>query len=132
MLRTKIGRRVGVGVAGLALSAALIAPAALGHPSATPKLVGNPKAGKALFVSTCGTCHVLKAAGTPGTLGPNLDKVAPALTEALIIKAIDKGGSSIMTKAAIAKYTSTMPPYASLGTTVVNNIAAFVYTSTHK
>jgi cytochrome c6 len=32
--------------------------------------------GKALFVSNCGSCHVLENAGTSGTLGPNLDDAA--------------------------------------------------------
>ena len=133
MVRSKVARRVGAGAAGLALAAALIAPDALGHTTATaPKLVGKPKAGKAIFISTCGACHTLKAAGTPGTLGPNLDTAAKPLTEALIIKAITNGGSSIMTKAAIAKYTTTMTPYkGALTPTVINNIAAFIYTSTH-
>src|SRR5262249_42740684 len=41
----------------------------------TSKLSGDPAAGKKVFVSTaCGACHRFKAAGTTGTLGPNLDK----------------------------------------------------------
>jgi mono/diheme cytochrome c family protein len=134
MLRIKIGRRIGVGIAGLALVAALIAPAALGHTGATkPKLIGNPKAGKATFTSTCSACHTLKAAGAVGNIGPNLDKVAPALTEATIIKAITNGGATVMTKAAAAKYTTTMVAYkGTLSPTAINNVAAFVYTSTHK
>jgi hypothetical protein len=40
---------------------------------------GNAANGKKLFVSTgCGSCHTLKAAGTKGTSGPNLDKVKPS------------------------------------------------------
>jgi mono/diheme cytochrome c family protein len=31
-------------------------------------------AGKRLFVSKCGSCHVLNRAGTKGTVGPNLDE----------------------------------------------------------
>ena len=82
------------------------------------------------FVTTCGTCHMLKAANTMGMLGPNLDKVK--LTQAQIVTAIKKGGAAVMTKAQLAKYKgTTMPPYASLGTTTINNIAAFVYKSTH-
>lgn len=131
MLQTKMGRRIGAGVAGLALLA-FAAPVALGHTSTTPKLIGSPTAGKSAFATTCAACHTLKAAGAVGTLGPNLDKTANTLTEAKIITAISKGGASIMTKAAIAKYPTTMQPYASLGTKTVDNIAAFVYTSTHK
>jgi plastocyanin len=39
--------------------------------------VGNDAdvvAGKQLFVKKCGSCHVLKRAGTKGTTGPNLDE----------------------------------------------------------
>ena len=75
---------------------------------------------------------MLKAAGpTFGTLGPNLDKTN--LTQAIIIKAITKGGSSVMTKAQISKYQTTMTPYGtSYSATVINNLAAFIYESTHK
>ena len=38
------------------------------------KVVGNPKAGKPIFVSTCAVCHTLKAAGALGKIGPNLDR----------------------------------------------------------
>jgi mono/diheme cytochrome c family protein len=34
---------------------------------------GDPAVGKKLFVSTCGGCHTLAAAGTKGTAGPDLD-----------------------------------------------------------
>jgi mono/diheme cytochrome c family protein len=34
---------------------------------------GSQGAGKQLFVQACGGCHVLAAAGTAGTVGPNLD-----------------------------------------------------------
>ena len=43
-----------------------------------------------------------------GQIGPNLDKVKPALSQALLIKAITNGGASIMTKAQIAKYQTQM------------------------
>jgi mono/diheme cytochrome c family protein len=131
MLRPTIRTRTGVGVAALALVAALLAPSALAHRSATPKLVGNAKAGKAVFISTCSACHTLKAAGAVGQIGPNLDKVS--LPEATIVKAITNGGSTVMTKAQIAKYSTQMTPYKSvLSPAVINNIAAFVYSSTHK
>ena len=34
---------------------------------------GDPAQGGSLFVKGCGSCHVLGAAGTKGTIGPNLD-----------------------------------------------------------
>ncbi len=120
--------RFGVGAA---LMLAVAIPAlALAHGSS--RVIGNPKAGKPLFVSTCGVCHTLKAAGTVGSVGPNLDKVAP-LTEPVIIKAITNGGATVMTKAAAAKYTTQMVPYkGALTTEQINNIAAYLYVSTHK
>ena len=128
MLRTKAGRTIAAGIAGLGLAAALVVPAALGHPSATtPKLVGNSKAGKVAFLSTCAACHTLKAAGAQGNIGPNLDKVP--LTQALLIKAITNGGASIMTKAQIAKYTTQMQPYKYLGIKTIDN-SLYIYEST--
>jgi mono/diheme cytochrome c family protein len=32
---------------------------------------------KQLFAGTCGSCHTLKAAGTDGTFGPDLDQLKP-------------------------------------------------------
>lgn len=43
---------------------------AVGHLSAT---AGSPARGEPLFKSTCGSCHTLAAAGTSGTIGPDLD-----------------------------------------------------------
>ena len=34
--------------------------------------------GKKIFTTECASCHTLKAAGTSGTIGPNLDQVKPA------------------------------------------------------
>jgi cbb3-type cytochrome c oxidase subunit III len=34
---------------------------------------GDPGQGQQLFVQHCGSCHTLAAAGTKGTVGPNLD-----------------------------------------------------------
>jgi mono/diheme cytochrome c family protein len=42
---------------------------------------GNQGAGKVLFVKACGTCHTLAAAGTAGTIGPNLDNAFAASRE---------------------------------------------------
>ena len=84
---------------------AVVVPAvALALRASTP--VGNPVAGKPLFVSTCGVCHRLREAKTVGVIGPNLDKVP--LPEATIVKAITLGGASVMTKAQVAKYSTQM------------------------
>ena len=102
--------------------------AAGGRPAAAPKLIGNPAAGKSLFVTRCGVCHVMKAAGTAGTIGGNLDKVK--LTEAQIIKAITLGGASVMSKAALAKFPTQMTGFrGTLTVTQIDDIAAFEYTA---
>jgi mono/diheme cytochrome c family protein len=126
----------GVKLLGLAaammLAAGAVTTVAIASKHASPKLIGNAKAGKATFVSTCGVCHMLKAAKTVGTIGPNLNKVKPALTEAKIITAISKGGASIMTKAQLKKYPTRMVAYkGTLSTKVIDDVAAYVYTSTH-
>jgi mono/diheme cytochrome c family protein len=46
--------------------------------------------GRDLFVSHCGSCHTLAAAGTIGQIGPNLGDIA--LNEAAILHAIRIGG----------------------------------------
>jgi mono/diheme cytochrome c family protein len=100
--------------------------------STRPTIVGNASAGKSTFVSTCGACHTLKSAGTAGTLGPNLTTAAAGLSEKTIIAAITNGGASVMTKAAAAKYTTQMVAYkGTLTNTQIDNVAAYVYTSTH-
>jgi len=40
-------------------------------------LSAEQQQGEALFKSTCGSCHTLGAAGTKGTVGPNLDMLRP-------------------------------------------------------
>jgi mono/diheme cytochrome c family protein len=42
---------------------------------------GNQGTGKTLFVKACGSCHTLAAAGTAGTIGPNLDNAFEASRE---------------------------------------------------
>lgn len=57
-----------------------------GDPKAT--VGGGPGGGgggndpKSLFTSSCGSCHTLAAAGTSGTVGPNLDQSKPSFEKA--------------------------------------------------
>jgi cbb3-type cytochrome c oxidase subunit III len=67
--------------------------------------------GKQIFVTKCGGCHTLKAAGTTGTQGPNLDQLKPSF--AIAKNQVIKGGGimpafkGVLTDAqinAVAKY----------------------------
>ena len=42
---------------------------------------GGGQSPKQLFAGTCGSCHTLKAAGTDGSFGPNLDQLKPTKQE---------------------------------------------------
>jgi cbb3-type cytochrome c oxidase subunit III len=67
--------------------------------------------GKQIFVTKCGGCHTLKAAGTTGTQGPNLDQLKPPFP--IVKNQVIKGGGimpafkGVLTDAqinAVAKY----------------------------
>ncbi len=89
-----------------------------GPPKATETLVGNPGAGAAVWTSAgCGACHVLKAAGATGQVGPNLDSSAPG--QDLVIQRVTNG-------------INVMPAFnTSLSGGDIQNLAAYVYQSTH-
>lgn len=55
----------------------------------TAPATSSQPAGRALFARTCGGCHTLAAAGTPGGQGPDLDAVAP--DEATVADVIANG-----------------------------------------
>src|SRR3954451_15618634 len=65
--------------------------------------------GKQLFAGTCGSCHTLKAAGTKGTFGPNLDQLKP--DEATVRKQIRKGGGGMPAGLLKGKDAATVAPY---------------------
>ncbi len=79
---------------------------------------GDATAGKAVFASAgCGGCHTLKAAGSTGTVGPNLDQLKPPLDR--IVQQVDNGGGP-------------MPAFKSqLTAKQIQDVAAYVYASTH-
>jgi mono/diheme cytochrome c family protein len=86
---------------------------------AGPKLPeGQATAGKAVFASAgCGACHTMKAAGTSGTVGPDLDQAAPELA-AIQTQVINGGGA--------------MPPFKDqLSEQQIADVSQFVYDSTH-
>ena len=47
--------------------------------------------GQQIFSQSCGTCHTLGDAGTSGSVGPNLDDLAP--DKARVQNAIENGGA---------------------------------------
>jgi cytochrome c6 len=83
-----------------------------------PTVQGDPVAGKKVFLTAgCTACHTLKAAGSTGTVGPNLDQLKPA--EARIVHQVEVGGGP-------------MPAFKDqLTAKQIQDVAAFVYTSTH-
>ena len=84
-------------------------------------LEGDPAAGAAVFAANgCASCHTLAAAGATGTAAPSLDQIKPtqALVRAFVQNGSTAGGVS-------------MPAFTNLSQTDVNNIAAYVYASTH-
>jgi len=54
----------------------------------------NAAAGKAVFTSAgCASCHVLKAAGANGQIGPNLDSLKPTYDQVLV--QVQQGGGGM-------------------------------------
>jgi len=56
---------------------------------ASPSQLGTN--GKVIFKADCASCHTLKAAGTTGTIGPNLDQLKPPL--AIVVRQVTNGGA---------------------------------------
>jgi mono/diheme cytochrome c family protein len=54
---------------------------------------GTASVGRLVFVQFCGKCHTLSAAGSLGTLGPNLDQ--DKVTYAAVVSAIEQGVGGI-------------------------------------
>jgi mono/diheme cytochrome c family protein len=69
--------RVGALGAGLVAAALLVAGCGTGG-VASAGARPDTQAGQQLFTSNCGFCHTLSAAGTTGTIGPNLDNAFAA------------------------------------------------------
>ena len=73
-------RKYRVGVLGAGLAAAALLAAGCGYGGAANAGGQRPdtQSGQQLFTQSCGTCHTLSAAGTSGTIGPNLDNAFAA------------------------------------------------------
>ncbi len=63
--------------------------------SASPqaRCPGSAAAGKKVFIAFCGKCHTMAAAGSQGTLGPNLDQ--DKVTYSAVVSAIEQGVGGI-------------------------------------
>jgi mono/diheme cytochrome c family protein len=92
------------------------APAEPAEPGA-PAGEGDPAAGEAVFASAgCGSCHTLEAAGSAGTIGPNLDDSQPPLE--LVVDRVTNGAGA-------------MPSFsATLSEQEIADVAAYVVAST--
>jgi cytochrome c6 len=78
---------------------------------------GNPTAGKAIFASAgCASCHTLRAAGSHGTIGPNLDERRPSMDK--VVERVTEGKGM-------------MPSFkGQLTASQIQSVAAFVSTAT--
>lgn len=87
------------------------------EPAATEPVAGDAEAGKSVFASAgCGSCHTLAAAGSSGTIGPNLDDLASGYEA--IVKQVTNGGGG-------------MPAFGDqLSDEQIKDVAAFVFEST--
>ena len=123
-----VGPRTALLLVALA-SAALLTVGGLGA-AAGASVPGNPVRGKALFLRAglfCGSCHTLKAVKSRGRDGPNLDKVR--LGYASLVEMIAKGRNPSR------RWPTGMPGYAKAGELTkaeIRDLAAFVYTATHR
>ena len=84
----------------------------------TEEAEGDAEAGEQIYAEQgCGSCHVLEAAGSSGTIGPNLDESQPPLD--LIVERVTNGRSP-------------MPAFKdTLSEQQIQDVSAFVFESTH-
>jgi mono/diheme cytochrome c family protein len=84
----------------------------------TEEAEGDAEAGEQIFAEQgCGSCHTLEAAGSSGTVGPNLDESQPPLD--LIVERVTNGRSP-------------MPAFKdTLSEQQIQDVSAFVFESTH-
>ena len=84
---------------------------------------GDPAAGKALFASSgCGGCHTFSAAGTNGSVGPNLDDVLQDKDAAFVHESIVNPNAEV----AEGYQPGIMPSFDQLSDEQVNDLVAFL------
>jgi mono/diheme cytochrome c family protein len=72
------------------------AKGSIGTPTTAPATTtggSTTASGKAVFTANCGSCHTLNAAGTTGSVGPNLDDLKP--DEATVEQQVRNGGGGM-------------------------------------
>jgi cbb3-type cytochrome c oxidase subunit III len=115
--------RVGVLGAGLAAAALLAAGCGTGGVASAGGQAPDTQAGQQLFGQTCGSCHTLQAAGTSGTIGPNLDNAFAAVVhdgytqssiENLVLDQIRLGSGEVATYTTHNKFKVQTPMPANL------------------
>jgi len=103
--------------AGLAATALLAAGCGTGGVASAGERP-DTATGQQLFSANCGSCHTLQAAGTSGTIGPNLDNAFAASVaqgykqssiENLVLDQIREGSGSVATYTTNKKFTPQTP-----------------------
>ena len=97
----------------LLAAVALLAGCRDGGSKTTSGGSGAAPSGEQVFADAkCGSCHTLQAAGSTGTLGPNLDQLKP--TRDQVVQQVESGGGG-------------MPSFAGkLSGSEIDAVAAFV------
>ncbi len=84
---------------------------------------GDPDAGKAVFASAgCGSCHTFAAAGTTGTVGPNLDESLTGKDAEYVRRAIVEPNADVTE----GYQAGIMPSFDQLSGEQVNDLVAFL------
>ena len=91
-------------------------------------VVGDSVHGKVLFKGYCAECHTLRAAGSTGRFGPNLDNMKPSY--ALVVNQIETGGTGGAGLPPTVRLTFG-PGIHTFSKSDIHDIAAFVVVSTH-
>jgi cbb3-type cytochrome c oxidase subunit III len=128
--------RVGVLGAGLVAAAFLVAGCGTGGVASSSGQRPDTQAGAVLFKASCGSCHTLSAAGTSGTIGPNLDDAfAESVSEGfpqssienMVLDQIRLGSGQVATYTTNKKFTvqTPMPANVVKGQDAIN-VAAYV------
>jgi cytochrome c551/c552 len=98
-------------------------------PKAAPIPKGDAAAGKALFAANgCGGCHTYAPAGTNGTIGPDLAKIAADSKAAndgspqqYAFDSIKNPGGYV-----VPGYSNVMPDFSNLGDQKIADLVAFI------